>query len=152
MGTHYDGDDNEQQVLNAFIKLMRATESLNNRLNRHHANADLTVSQFGVLEALHHLGPLNQKALGQKLLKSGGNITMVIDNLEKSGLVERQQDPEDRRSMLIHLTPEGEEFISSYFPEHLERIVSEFDVLSDKELNNLADICKKLGLQQQNNN
>jgi MarR family 2-MHQ and catechol resistance regulon transcriptional repressor len=152
MGTHYDGDDNEQQVLNAFIKLMRATESLNNRLNRHHANADLTVSQFGVLEALHHLGPLNQKALGQKLLKSGGNITLVIDNLEKSGLVERQQDPEDRRSMLIHLTPEGEEFISSYFPEHLERIVSEFDVLSDKELNKLADICKKLGLQQQNNN
>lgn len=151
MGTHYEGSKKEQQVLNAFIKLMRATESLNNRLNRHHAEADLTVTQFGVLEALHHLGPLNQKALGEKLLKSGGNITLVIDNLEKSNLVERQQDPNDRRSMLIHLTQEGEEFISSYFPQHLERIKNEFEVLSNKELDQLATICKKLGLQKDDN-
>lgn len=149
MGTHYKGSQKEQKVLNAFIKLMRATESLNNRLNRHHAEANLTVSQFGVLEALHHLGPLNQKALGEKLLKSGGNITLVIDNLEKSGWVERQQDPNDRRCMLIHLTPEGEEFIADYFPKHLNRIKSEFDVLSNDELEQLANICKKLGLQEQ---
>lgn len=149
MGTHYKGSQKEQKVLNAFIKLMRATESLNNRLNRHHAEANLTVSQFGVLEALHHLGPLNQKALGEKLLKSGGNITLVIDNLEKSGWVERQQDPNDRRCMLIHLTSEGEEFIADYFPKHLNRIKSEFDVLSNDELEQLANICKKLGLQEQ---
>lgn len=149
MGTHFEGTKKEQKTLNAFIKLMRATESLNIRLNRHHAEADLTVSQFGVLEALLHLGPLNQKALGEKLLKSGGNITMVIDNLEKSSWVERQQDPDDRRSMLIHLTPEGKEFISSYFPQHLKRIVKEFDVLSNEELDKLAQICKKLGLQDQ---
>ena len=148
MGTHYDGSEKEQKTLNAFIKLMRATESLNNRLNRFHAEADLTVSQFGVMEALLHLGPLNQKALGDKLLKSGGNITLVIDNLEKSGWVERQQDPEDRRSMLIHLTPEGRKHISQYFPEHLERLVEEFDVLSNKELEQLSAICKKLGLQE----
>lgn len=150
MGTHYEGSEKEQKVLNAFIKLMRATDSINNRLNKHHAEADLTVTQFGVLEALHHLGPLNQKALGEKLLKSGGNITMVIDNLEKSGWVERQQDPNDRRSMLIHLTDEGEKFISSYFPQHLERIKEEFDVLSDDELEHLSSICKKLGLQKHN--
>ena len=152
MGTHYEGDEKAQQVLNAFIKLMRATESLNNRLNKHHAEANLTVSQFGVLEALHHLGPLNQKALGEKLLKSGGNITLVVDNLEKSGWVERHQDPEDRRSMLIHLTQEGKDFIADYFPEHLERIKSEFAILTDEELNQLASICKKLGLQDEHNN
>lgn len=151
MGTHYEGSEEEQKVLNAFIKLMRATDSLNNRLNRHHADANLTVTQFGVLEALYHLGPLNQKALGEKLLKSGGNITLVIDNLEKSGMVERQQDPSDRRSMLIHLTKDGEEFISAYFPQHLELIKDEFDVLSEKELKQLAVICKKIGLQKDNN-
>lgn len=148
MGTHYNGSQKEQNTLNAFIKLMRATESLNNRLNHHHTKADLTVTQFGVLEALLHLGPLNQKALGEKLLKSDGNITFVIDNLEKSGWVERQENPDDRRSMLIHLTPEGKEFISSYFPKHLDRIIKEFDVLSDTELDQLAKICKKLGLQK----
>lgn len=148
MGTHYQGSEREEKTLNAFIKLMRATDSLNNRLSRQLNDAGLTVSQFGVLEALLHLGPLNQKALGEKLLKSGGNITLVIDNLEKSGWVERHQDPEDRRSMLIHLTDKGEDFISDYFPRHLDRIVSEFEELSDKELEQLSRICKKLGLQE----
>ncbi|NGP87141.1 MarR family winged helix-turn-helix transcriptional regulator [Fodinibius halophilus] len=148
MGTHYDGSDKEQKTLNAFIKLMRSTESINNRLNRHLAEADLTVSQFGVLEALFHLGPLNQKALAEKLLKSGGNITMVVDNLEKNNWVERQKDPEDRRSVLVHLTSDGEEFISSYFPKHLEFIMDEFEVLSDDELESISRICKKLGLQE----
>lgn len=146
MGTHYEGTEKEVKILNAFIKLMRATESINNRLNRKLSEAGLTVSQFGVLEALLHLGPLNQKALAEKLLKSGGNITLVIDNLEKNGWVERHQDPEDRRSMLIYLTSEGESFISSYFPQHLEHIISEFDVLTDAEIEELGNICKKLGL------
>lgn len=150
MGTHYEGSEKEEKTLDAFIKLMRATESLNNRLNRHHSKANLTVSQFGVLEALLHLGPLNQKALGEKLLKSGGNITLVVDNLEKSGWVERHQDPRDRRSMLVHLTEKGKEFITSYFPEHLERIVGEFSVLSEEELTQLSCICKKLGKQHNN--
>lgn len=128
---------------------MRASESINNRLNRQLSDNDLTISQFGVLEALYHLGPLNQKALADKLLKSGGNITLVIDNLEKNGWVERQQDPEDRRSLLIHLTPEGRQFISEYFPRHLNHIMQQFEVLSDEELEQLSDICKKLGLQEQ---
>lgn len=149
MGTHYEGSEREQRTLDAFIKLMRASESISNRLNRHLSEVDLTVSQFGVLEALLHLGPLNQKALGEKLLKSGGNITLVIDNLEKSGWVERQQDPQDRRSMLIHLTPEGKDFISSYFPKHLDRIIEEFEVLTDDELEELGRICKKLGLRKE---
>lgn len=148
MGTHYKGSDKEKRTLNAFIKLMRATESINSRLNRHLSDADLTVSQFGVLEALLHLGPLNQKALGEKLLKSGGNITFVIDNLEKCDLVERQQDPEDRRAMLINLTDKGERFIRSFFPKHLEQIKREFEVLTEKEKEQLAEICKKLGLKK----
>ena len=89
MGTHYQGTKSDENTLNAFIKLMRSVESMNNRLNRHLYEADLTVSQFGVLEVLYHLGPLNQRAIGEKLLKSGGNITMVIDNLEKCGHVKR---------------------------------------------------------------
>lgn len=146
MGTHYDGSEKEKKTLDAFIKLMRASESINNRLNRHLSDVDLTISQFGVLEALLHLGPLNQKSLGEKLLKSGGNITLVIDNLEKSGWVERRRNPEDRRSMLIHLTSSGKKFISSYFPEHLDHIMQEFDCLTDREIDELARLCKKLGV------
>lgn len=149
MGTHYKGSNEEKTTLNAFIKLMRATESINSRLNRHLSDSDLTTSQFGVLEALLHLGPLNQKALGEKLLKSGGNITMVIDNLERCGYVERHRDPDDRRSVLIHLTGKGEKFIRSFFPKHLEKIKKEFSVLSHQEKEQLAGLCKKLGLQEE---
>jgi MarR family 2-MHQ and catechol resistance regulon transcriptional repressor len=148
MSTHYQGKDEDVNTLNAYIKLMRATESLTNRLNRHLADANLTVSQFGVLEALYHLGPLNQKSLGEKLLKSGGNITLVIDNLEKCSLVERQRDPDDRRAMLVHLTTEGQSFIQSFFPRHLEYIKDEFSVLTEKEKRDLARICKKIGLKE----
>ena len=149
MGTHYKGSQSEVNTLNAFIKLMRSTESLNNRLNRHLAGADLTVSQFGVLEVLHHLGPLNQRAIGEKLLKSGGNITMVIDNLEKCGHVKRKKDPNDRRAVLIHLTESGQEFIADFFPKHLEKIKEEFSVFTEEEKKTLARLCKKLGLKDE---
>lgn len=148
MGTSYTGSSSEVNTLNAFIKLMRASESLNMRLNRHLSDVNLTVSQFGTLEVLYHLGPLNQRSIGEKLLKSGGNITMVIDNLEKQGYVIRKKDPSDRRAVLIHLTKEGEKFISQFFPKHLNRIKEEFSVLSEEEKKTLADICKKLGLKK----
>ncbi len=147
MPTHYKGSDNEVRTLNTFIKLMRSTESLNNRLNMHLSENNLTVSQFGVLESLLHVGPQNQRELGARLLKSGGNITMVIDNLEKSGWVERNPDPKDRRAMIINLTIQGEVFIRNFFPKHLERIVSEFNILEPEELEQLGALAKKVGTQ-----
>jgi len=147
MGTHYKGSKSDVNTLNAFIKLMRSVESMNNRLNRHLYEADLTVSQFGVLEVLHHLGPLNQRAIGEKLLKSGGNITMVIDNLEKCGYVKREKDPDDRRAVLIHLTDSGKSFIKDFFPKHLDKIKEEFSVLTEDEKEELGRLCKKLGVQ-----
>jgi MarR family 2-MHQ and catechol resistance regulon transcriptional repressor len=145
MGTHYKGTEEEKKTLNAFIKLMRATESMNGRLARHLSDANLTVSQFGTLEALLHLGPLNQRELGQKLLKSGGNITLVIDNLQKHKLVEKKTDPSDRRAVIISLTDKGRSFIEEVFPQHLEKIKEEFSCLSGTEKEQLAGICKKLG-------
>ncbi len=147
MPTHFKGTDKEVRVLNTFIKLMRSTESLNNRLLQHLSENNLTISQFGVLEALLHVGPQNQKELGARLLKSGGNITMVIDNLEKSGLVERTKNPKDRRAMIISLTDKGERFIKDFFPKHLERIVMEFEVLNPEELEQLGQLAKKVGMQ-----
>lgn len=145
MGTHYKGSENDQLLLNAYIKLVRSTESVNSKLSRALALKNLTITQFGVLEVLYHLGPLNQRSIGDKLLKSGGNITMVIDNLQKNGFVVRKKCPGDRRAVLVHLTDEGEAFISQLFPEHLSRLREEFSVLSEKEMSDLAKICKKLG-------
>jgi len=105
----------------------------------------LTVSQFGVLEAIFHLGPMYQRELGNKILKSSGNITMVVDNLERRGLVERRRDRSDRRYVSVHLTQTGSDLIERVFPEHVERIEKQFSVLTSQEKDQLGQLCKLLG-------
>lgn len=146
MGTHFKGSDKEENSLNAYIKLVRATESINSRQSKSLAKENLTMSQFGALEVLYHLGELNQREIGKKLLKSGGNITLVIDNLVKRELVKKKTDKSDRRAVIVSLTKKGQEFIEGYFPKHLVLIMEQFSVLTDEERTELARICKKLGL------
>ena len=146
MGTHYSGTEREIGALNAFIKLIRAAESLNERISQKIAAHHLTLSQFGVMEILHHLGALPQCKIGEKLLKSSGNITMVVDNLEKLNLVERRRDSGDRRVVMVHLTGEGRALIERIFPEHVGVIVEEMGVLDSREQELLGQLCRKVGL------
>jgi MarR family transcriptional regulator, 2-MHQ and catechol-resistance regulon repressor len=126
---------------------MRAAESVANRVNRPLSQDDLSISQFGVLEALLHLGPMSQKELAAKILKSHGNISVVVDNLEKRDLVTRTRGAvEDRRVVIVSLTPKGEGLVRSVLPDTEERIRQEMGILSDAELLDLARTCKKLGL------
>jgi MarR family 2-MHQ and catechol resistance regulon transcriptional repressor len=110
------------------------------------ANAGLTPSQFGVLEALHHLGPMCQGELAHKILKSSGNITMVVDNLEKRGLVERQRLGDDRRFVKVHLTPQGQTLIAQVLPLHVGMVVQELSTLNHEEQDLLRRLCRKLGV------
>jgi len=148
MGTHYKGTEEEIRALNAYIKLLRAAESVTSRLNPRLAVDRLTTSQFGVLEALFHLGPLYQCDLTQKLLKSSGNITMVIDNLEKRGVVERRREEEDRRLVTVYLTEKGHQLISEVFPNHVAAIMEEMSILAADEQEALGRLCRILGRQE----
>ena len=133
-------------ALNTYTKLMRAAESVTSRVNRSMAEFDLTISQFGVLEALYHKGSLCQRDIAAKILKSSGNITLVIDNLEKRGLVRRERDIEDRRYLTIHLTSEGTSLIAQAFTCVEAAISTEMTSLSQSEHEMLGSLCKKLGL------
>jgi MarR family 2-MHQ and catechol resistance regulon transcriptional repressor len=145
MGTRYLGTQEQVLALDTFIKLARATETVSNRIHRHLAETDLTVSQFGVLEALFHLGPLNQRDLAEKLLKSGGNMTLVIDNLEKRELVKREREVDDRRCIKVCLTQKGHQLISRIFPSHVAAVVNEIGILTPDEQEELGRLCRKLG-------
>jgi len=147
MSTHYQGTIEERRALDLYVKLSRAAESVNQRVNRHLQDAHLTVSQFGVLEALYHLGPLTPGELCTKILRSTGNLTLVIDNLEKRRLVTRTQNPADRRSTIVELTTAGKELIETIFPQHVATVVQEVAVLTPEEQSQLAALCRKLGLQ-----
>src|SRR3990172_9864500 len=144
----YKGSKKEASALNAFVKLMRAAESVSSRVHAHLSEAGLTISQFGVLEALYHLGPLSKSEIAKKVLKSTGNITMVIDNLEKRGLVKRERNREDRRYYAVRMTAEGKKLIGSIFPHHAARILEEMSILSSAEQDSLGRLCRKIGLQE----
>ncbi len=145
MGTHYQGKPGEVRALDTFIKLVRSADTVSSRLNRRLGTLELTESQFGVLEALHHLGPLCQRALAEKLLRTGGNLTLVVDNLEKRGLVRRERDEADRRFVTVHLTPAGRKLIEAIFPGHVRAIVDELGGLTAAEQEELGRLCRKLG-------
>ena len=132
--------------LNTYTKLMRAAESVTSRVNRFLTPFNLTISQFGVLEALYHKGPLCQRDIAAKILKSTGNITLVIDNLEKRGLVRRERGSDDRRFLTVHLTDEGASLIAQAFARVEAAIVADMAALTAREQEELGILCKKLGL------
>src|SRR5579862_6725750 len=111
MATHFQGDAREVRALDAYIKLSRASSTIDARLATNLARLGLTTGQLGVLEALMHLGPLSQGELGRKLLRSGGNVTTVIDNLERRKLAVRTRNREDRRVVTVALTGRGRRLI-----------------------------------------
>jgi len=145
MPTHHRGTNKEIQALNAYINLFRAADSLTARANARLEAAGLTTGQFGVLEALFHLGPLCQRELGEKLLRTGGNITLVVDNLERDGLVRRERSRRDRRLITVRLTRHGEKLIRKVFPGHAQAIAAEIGHLTTAEQEQLRRLCRKLG-------
>ena len=145
MPTHYRGSTQEQAALDAYIKLMRAAESVTARLEPLMRAAALTVGQFGALEALLHLGPLCQRDLGHKLLRSGGNTTVVVGNLARRGLVRRTRRLDDRRFITVTLTDKGRRLIGGIFPRHAQYVVREMRALSPADQAELGRLCRQLG-------
>lgn len=145
MPTHYTGTRAEMRTLDTFIKLTRCTNSLLARLAERNTVGDLTWSQFAVLEALYHLGQMTQGEISAKVLKSGSNMTTVIDNLERDGFVRRERDAQDRRVIHVHLTEAGSGKVEAILPGHIAALVDEFKVLSASEQETLGELCKKLG-------
>ncbi|MEF2277729.1 MarR family transcriptional regulator [Deinococcus sp. YIM 134068] len=146
MPTRYSGSVEERTALDAYIKLWRAAHAVEVAANRHLGDHGLTTSQFGVIEALYHLGPLSQRQLADKILRSSGNLTMVIDNLERDGLVRRERDAQDRRVVNVFLTEAGEALVSRVLPTHVRGIREVFGVLDPAEVAQLAALARKLGL------
>lgn len=148
MATNFQGTKQERRALDGYIKLSRASEAVSQRINDHLREVNLTISQFGVLEAIYHLGALQPRQLGEKILKSSGNMTLVIDNLAKRGLVERERRADDRRRVDIQLTADGEALVEAILPRHVAGVVEAFDCLTADELEQLSGLLKKLGLAQ----
>jgi MarR family 2-MHQ and catechol resistance regulon transcriptional repressor len=145
MPTHFEGCEGIVRALNAYINLVRASDTVLSKIAADLESEGVTMGQFAVLEALLHLGPMCQHALAEKLLRSGGNMTLVVDNLQKQGWVKRQRQEKDRRMVEIHLTPKGRRLITRIFPEHAKVIARVMGELTPAEQEDLRRIARKLG-------
>lgn len=148
MRTHYKGTPQEIRSLGAYIKLSRAVQSVKTRIEAHHTVEGLTQAQFGTLEMLYHVGSLTQKEIGEKLLYSKSNIVAVVDALEAGGMVQRVRDAEDRRYVNVSITDQGQRRIEEILPAHVAAITEELSCLTAGELDELARLCRKLGLNE----
>lgn len=145
MPSRHKGSSRERRALAAYINLLRATNSVTSQSMKHLDAHGLTPSQFAVLEALYHVGPMCLSELARKILRTSGNLTMVVDNLEKSGTVKRVQSSEDRRFVSVEVTEKGRRLIAGIFPEHAAQIAEAMSRLTADEQDTLRELCRKLG-------
>jgi MarR family 2-MHQ and catechol resistance regulon transcriptional repressor len=139
-------DQRVAAALDAYVKLLRASRAVLARVEPRLAAAGLTTTQFGVLEAILHLGPLSQRELCLKVLTSPGNMTDIVDKLEARGLVRRVRRQADRRAVQVELTTTGHRLIEPLFARHAADIRDVMGGLKDGELRQLADLLRRLGL------
>src|SRR5262245_11703886 len=126
----------------AFLALVRAAAAAAARVNRRLAEHGLTSSRFGTLCALMSEGPLCPHDIATRLGQTRGNVTMILDDLEKRGLVERRGGGVNRRYRVIHLTARGRKVVDALRPLHKEAVSEALGCLRARELKEVTSICR----------
>jgi MarR family transcriptional regulator, 2-MHQ and catechol-resistance regulon repressor len=137
--------DKDTNGVHLWVVLWKATKAVEAHARRSVNGTELGLSDFGVLEALLHKGPLPISALGKKVLLSSGSMTAAVDRLERSGYVERAAIATDRRAWIVHLTEEGSKLIRRVFAEHERDMERVFSLMDNSERKALANLLRKLG-------
>ncbi len=140
-------DPDTRRALKLFVCLTRASESFQRgALEAAPLPGNLTLSQFAVLEALYHVGPLTQTEVGRKVLKTKGNVSLVARRLADRGLIRCTTTAGDRRSHRLELSEAGRKLMDDYFPRIAEGFTRRAEVLTAEEQETLTILARKLGL------
>jgi MarR family transcriptional regulator, 2-MHQ and catechol-resistance regulon repressor len=129
----------------AWLIMMKAMRALTRYAAADIEDTGLGLSDFGVLEALLHKGPLPVNTIGPIVDLTPGSISIAVDRLLAKGLVSRVESAEDRRVRIVTLTPRGKELIASAFRKHSGQMKRVFSELSAEELRCLEVALKKVG-------
>lgn len=109
------------------------------------ARTGLSLTDFAIMEALLHKGPMTINRIGDKVLLTSGSMTAAVNRLENRGMVQRIQDPADGRCFFVHLTKTGRKTIQEAFENHQKRLESAVEILDKDERDELVRLLKKLG-------
>lgn len=139
--------DGANKELKALTVILRASQAIQEVIQKDMAVYGLNPTEFAVLEILYHKGDLPIQTVGKKILIASSSITYVIDKLEKKQLVSRKNCSKDRRITYASLTAQGENLIKHIFPKHQEKIQKMFECLEDVDLDEIINLMKKIGFQ-----
>ena len=132
--------------VHVFLVMWKAVHAVEAYAQHSISDLEMCGSDFAVLEALLHKGPLPINELGKKVLLTSGSITVAVDRLESKGLAERRASGTDRRAKIVHLTKAGKELIARLYADHaadMERLASAS--LTKAERETLIRLLKKIG-------
>lgn len=135
--------------IHLWLVLWKAFDTLREHAQRHIHSLGIGISDFGVLEIVLHKGPTPVNAIGSLIRLTSGSITTAVDRLERKGLVERRNDPGDRRTRVVHLTSAGRKLISCAFADHEAALERATAGLTPAEQAQAIELLKKLGLTAQ---
>jgi MarR family transcriptional regulator, 2-MHQ and catechol-resistance regulon repressor len=137
-------DDDIALSLSTWVEIMKAFNKIRAlEMELIEANG-LTIGQFSLLELLHHRGSQTIGAATKLAMSSPGNMTVVVKNLLKSGMITSEKHEDDKRSAVLSITQKGSELIASMFPEHSKRIDSFLAALSMEEKEVVRALLRKL--------
>ena len=131
--------------VHVWLILMKAFQALMPHARQSIARTRLGDSDFRVLEALLHKGPLPVNTIGPKVWLTPGSISVAVDRLVRKGFVARKEQRADRRVRQVELTRKGRALITGTFRKHAAAMEKAVDVLSKKERITLLRLLKKLG-------
>jgi MarR family transcriptional regulator, 2-MHQ and catechol-resistance regulon repressor len=131
--------------VHVWLVLMKAFQALMPHAAESIARTALGDSDFRVLEALLHKGPLPVNTVGPKVWLTPGSISVAVDRLARKGLVSRNDHPDDRRVRRVELTAQGRTLITRGFREHAAAMETAISILSKNERLTLLRLLKKLG-------
>ena len=133
------------KAVHVWLVLWKAYRSISCAASTQIKRLCLGDSDFRVLEALLHKGPLPVNTIGPKVDLTPGSISVAVDRLEHRGLVVRKANSGDRRVHMVHLTAKGESVITQAFTHHEREMEHLLNGLTQHERATLAELLKKLG-------
>ena len=140
-------DRKQDTALKLLVVMARAFNAVTEYVGREDMEQHgITPTEFAILEALYHKGPLLLGEVQRKILVTSGGITYLVDRLVDKGLVKREQCAEDRRARYAVLTPAGQALIKRIFPAHAARIEQAMSGLTQAEQREVTALLRKLGL------
>src|SRR5580698_10495555 len=129
-----------------WLVMMKAMRALTKYAAAGIEESGLGLSDFGVLEALLHKGPLPVNTIGPIVDLTPGSISTAVDRLVAKGLVSRIESTQDRRVRIVALSARGKDLIASAFRKHSGQMKRVFSELSPEELRGLEIALKKVGM------